>query len=168
MNINIRKERESDVDAIHALNISAFETDAEANLVDVLREAAATSISLVADKGGIVVGHILFTPVLADAGQVEVMGLAPMAVSPNCQRQGVGSALVQAGLEACRAQGAQAVVVLGHPDYYPRFGFTDSKRFDIRSEYDVPEGAFMVLELVPDALRPVSGIVRYHEAFGAI
>ena len=96
------------------------------------------------------------------------MGLGPMAVAPGCQRKGIGSALVRAGLIACTERGFRAVVVLGHPKYYPRFGFSESKRFGIKSEYDVLDEVFMALELVPGALSSASGIVRYHEAFGDV
>ena len=152
---------------VHEVNIAAFDTDGEAELVDMLRELPGPVISLVAELDGVVVGHILFTRVLADCDpEARIMGLAPMAVVPEHQREGIGSALVRAGLEDCLALGFEAVIVLGHPEYYPRFGFLESTHFGIESEYDVPSVAFMALELVPGALVSVSGIVRYHEAFG--
>lgn len=169
MNAAIREERVADVASVHAVNVAAFETDAEARLVDTLRKVADPVISLVAEVDGTVVGHILFTPVSAEtAVDMRLMGLAPMAVLPAYQRRGIGSALVRAGLEACRERGVGAVVVLGHPTYYPRFGFVNSSRFGLESEYDVPRGAFMALELIPGALEAVSGTVRYHEAFGEV
>ena len=165
----IRAEEAHDRAAIHAVNAAAFGTSAEANLVEALREQAAPLISLVALEGDAVVGHILFSPVTHPGRpDLRIMGLAPMAVAPAHQRQGIGSALVRAGLEECRRLGFDAVVVLGHPDYYPRFGFRPSTRFGIRSEYDVPEDVFMVLELVPGALRDAPGIVRYHAAFATV
>lgn len=81
------------------------------------------------------------------------MGLAPMAVAPERQRQGIGSALVRAGLDRCKEPGFGAIVVLGHPEYYPRFGFSIAKRFDIGCEYEVPDEVFMVMELQPGYLR---------------
>ena len=93
------------------------------------------------------------------------MGLAPMAVAPSHQHQGIGSALVRAGLERCKALGAGAVIVLGHPEYYPRLGFSPAVRFGIGCEYDAPQEAFMVVELQPGYLRGVSGTIQYHDAF---
>jgi putative acetyltransferase len=93
------------------------------------------------------------------------MGLGPMAVAPGRQNSGIGSLLVGAGLDRCRAMGAVAVVVLGHPDYYPRFGFVPASGFSIDSEYDVPDEVFMAQELVPGALRQVTGRIHYHPAF---
>jgi putative acetyltransferase len=93
------------------------------------------------------------------------MGLGPMAVAAAHRGQGIGSALVRAGLARCRSIGAVAVVVLGHPQYYPRFGFRPASEFGIGGEYDVPREVFMAIELVPDALRDVSGTIKYHQAF---
>jgi putative acetyltransferase len=115
-----------------------------------------------------VVGHILLSPVtLAATPHPLVMGLAPMAVRPGHQRSGVGSALVRAGLDACRAAGAAGVVVVGHPTYYPRFGFVPASRFGLSCEYDVPDEVFMALELQDGALAGHAGLVRYHREFGA-
>ena len=165
----IRAERDTDHAAVHALNAAAFPTSAEADLVDALRREARPLVSLVAECDGTVVGHILFSPVsLENRPDLGIMGLAPMAVVPDHQRSGIGSALVRAGLAECRRLGFSAVVVLGHPEYYPRFGFSPSVRYGIRSEYDVPDEVFMALELVPGALREASGTVRYHPAFGNV
>jgi putative acetyltransferase len=162
----IRPENENDRDAVFAVNISAFETQAEATLVDVLREQARPVVSLVAEEQGNVVGHIMFSPVILSGNpDLKVMGLAPMAVAPERQRKGIGSALVRAGLEQCRQLGFVAVVVLGHPEYYPRFGFLPSSRFGIDSEYEVPEEVFMAMELEPEALSGQTGRVKYHHAF---
>jgi putative acetyltransferase len=146
--------------------VSAFETPAEARLVDALREQAESVISLVAEASGRIVGHIMFSPVsLSGCSDLKVMGLAPMAVMPEYQRKGIGTALVRAGLEQCRRQGFAAVVVLGHPAFYPRFGFLPSSRFDIDSEYEVPEEVFMAMELQPRSLRGCAGTIKYHDAF---
>lgn len=162
----IRAEEERDWAAVHALNASAFETPAEAGLVSALRVQAQPVISLVAEHAGSVVGHILFSPVtLSGHVGLKIMGLAPMAVAPSHQRHGIGSALVRAGLERCSALGVGAVVVLGHPEYYPRFGFSPSLGFGIGSEYEAPDEAFMVAELQPGFLRGASGIIQYHAAF---
>jgi putative acetyltransferase len=158
----IREEEPKDRAAVHAVNVSAFETPAEADLVDALREQAHPVISLVAVEGGTIVGHIMFSPVsLSGHPGLKIMGLAPMAVAPEHQRKGIGSALVRAGLERCKQLGFGAVVVLGHPGYYPRFGFSPSTRFGIKCEYEVPEEVFMVQELQPGYLRSVSGTIKY-------
>jgi putative acetyltransferase len=162
----IRPEEERDRAAVYAVNAAAFETTLEAKLVDALRQQAQPVVSLVAEKNETVVGHILFSPVsLPDHPDLKIMGLGPMAVTPNHQCQGIGAALVLAGLEQCKQLGFRAVVVLGHPEYYPRFGFLPSSRFGIGCEYEVPEDVFMVIELQPGYLRNVSGTIKYHAAF---
>jgi putative acetyltransferase len=162
----IRAEEQEDRAGVRAVNVSAFETALEANLVEALREDAKPLVSLVADDDGAIVGHIMFSPVsLSGHPALHIMGLAPMAVFPDRQRKGIGSALVRAGLEQCKRLGFGAVVVLGHPAYYPRFGFSPSARFGIRSEYDVPEDVFMAVELQAGFLRGASGTIKYHAAF---
>ncbi len=162
----IRAEQHGDREAIFALNNSAFDTPSEANLVDSLRTQATPIISLVAEQDGEVIGHILFSPVtLVGHSDITILGLGPMAVAPEHQHQGIGSALVQAGLEHCRELGVEAVVVLGHPTYYPRFGFVPASRFAIDSEYDAPDEAFMALELKAGRLSGTPGRVKYHRVF---
>lgn len=164
--MQIRAENRGDRAAIQAVNESAFETPAESKLVTALRQQARPVISLVAEDGGEIVGHIMFSPIeLADHPELKIMGLAPMAVSPAHQHIGNGSALVRAGLQECKKLGFGAVVVLGYPEYYPRFGFTSATRFGIGCEYDPPEGAFMVIELLPGYLAGASGKAEYHAAF---
>jgi len=163
----IRPERSPHLPDIHAVNRAAFESPAEANLVDALRVQASDLISLVADDHG-VVGHILFSPVtLVGAEALRAMALAPMAVHPDRQRTGIGSALVRAGLDECRRRGVEAVFVVGHAEYYPRFGFTRASQFGITCEFEVQDDVFVAIELVEDALRGKAGIVHFHEAFGA-
>lgn len=167
--VQIRLEKDADAAAVQAVNEGAFESAAEARLVVAMREQAGTTISLVADDAGTIVGHIMFSPVaLIEHTELEIAGLGPMAVLPQHQRAGIGSALVHAGLEECRKRGFGAVVVLGHPGYYPRFGFRPSTRFGIRSEYDVPDDAFMVRELREGYLDGATGTIRYHAAFGNV
>ncbi len=164
--IIIRDERQGDVGGIRAVNLAAFETTTEADLVDALRERATQLISLVAEEETTIIGHILFSPVtLATEPGLTLMGLAPIAVVPSRQRQGVGSNLIWGGLERCRQLNAAAVVVLGYPEYYLRFGFCPASRLALRSEYDVPEGVFMVRELRDRALSGRSGTLRYHPIF---
>ncbi|MGE5172674.1 MAG: GNAT family N-acetyltransferase [Betaproteobacteria bacterium] len=164
--VQIRHERELDTAGVRAVNEAAFETATEAKLVVALREQARPVISLVADDEGVIVGHIMFSPVVLEGHpELKIMGLAPMAVLPERQRKGIGSALVRAGLEECKKLGFGAVVVLGHPEYYPRFGFLPSARFCIGCEYEVPEDAFMVKELYPGYLLGATGTIKYHAAF---
>ena len=165
--MNIREELPSDIKKIWKLNSEAFETEVEANLVDALRSSGCTYISLVAEIDGNVVGHILFTPInlTQNENNLKLLGLAPMAVSSQFQNKGIGSKLVLAGLEYCKLQGYDAVVVLGHPAYYPKFGFLPSVKYGIKSEYEVPDDVFMILELRPEALKGHKGVIKYHEAF---
>ncbi len=117
--MRIRAEQKNDRAAVYQINAAAFETRAEAELVETLRACVQPLISLVAGVDAAVVGHIMFSPVSASADSgLRLMGLAPMAVAPAHQRQGIGSALVRAGLERCKALAISAVVVLGHPEYY--------------------------------------------------
>jgi len=162
----IRTETDGDRAAVYEVNSSAFETHEEAKLVDRLREQVADVISLVAQEHGRVVGHILFSPatVCSDPG-LAVMGLAPMAVTPTCQGRGIGSALVRAGLARCAERGVRAVIVLGHPQYYPRFGFSPAADFGLHCEYDAPKEAFLAIELVRAALTASQGLVKYHPVF---
>jgi putative acetyltransferase len=166
--LTIRPETGADVADIRRVNELAFGQPAEAQLVEALRRDARPFLSLVADDDGAVVGHICFSPVEVerpDGGRMMILGLAPMAVLPERQNRGIGSRLVEAGLDACRASGAVAVVVLGHPEYYPRFGFVPAAPRGLVSEYDVPDPVFMLAELVRGAGGEVRGVARYHEAF---
>ena len=166
MNIKIRSETEADKAAVFGINATAFPTDAEARLVDALRMSADPFVALVAVENQDVIGHIMFTAVKLEAfDKLHLMGLAPMAVCPSLQRGGVGSELVKAGLQRCRALGVGAVAVLGHPEYYPQFGFRPSTQWGIKSEYDVPEDVFMMLELSVGYLHGYQGIIRYNTAF---
>jgi putative acetyltransferase len=166
----IRLERAHDISGIRRVNLGAFETATEADLVDALRDQARPIVSLVAEDDGTIIGHILFSPVtVSSRPDARIMGLAPMAVARDRQRQGVGSALAKAGLAACRDLGFEAVVVLGHVEYYPRFGFIPASRFGLRCEYEVPDDVFMAMELEPGALRSLSpGTIRYHPVFGSV
>ena len=166
----IREEQPSDIEKIWKINVEAFETIAEANLVNSLRDSGCTFISMVAETENKVVGHILFTPVelSGNKNNLKIMGLAPMAVLSQYQNKGIGSELVQAGLERCKSLGCDAVVVLGHPDYYPKFGFVPSVKYGIKSEYDVSDEVFMILELNPGSLKHHEGVIKYHEAFNSV
>jgi len=146
--MHIRPETEADRAAIRAVNEAAFGTAVEADVVEILRRKPIQSVSLVAAIDDVIMGHILFSPVsLTDCPQLTLMGLGPMSVAPEHQRKGVGSALVREGLARCKRLACQAIVVLGHPEYYPCFGFVRASRYAIRCEYDVPEDVFMIVEL---------------------
>ncbi|MCK7625204.1 N-acetyltransferase [Streptomyces sp. RS10V-4] len=162
-----RPETPEDATAIRAVNLAAFPAAAEADLVDALRadpDAWIDGLSLVsAAPDGTVAGHALLTR--CHIGGRPALALAPCAVLPDHQRQGAGTAAVRAALDAARAKGESLVVVLGHPGYYPRFGFAPASRFGIRAPFDVPDEALMALTL--DTSRPVpSGVIRYPAAFG--
>lgn len=165
--ITIRAEREDDYSEVRIVNELAFGQSNEANLVDALREHARPYISLVAVDDGKIVGHIFFSPVTiqSDEDSFMAMGLAPMAVLPELQKQGIGSLLVREGLKECGRTGQNIVVVLGHADYYPRFGFVTAKQKGLLCEYEVPDEYFMVAELVPNALQGRKGLVVYHPEF---
>ena len=166
--LEVRHEAADDLDGIREVNRLAFGQDDEGALVDALRDGGFGVASLVAEDGGRIVGHIYFShlPIEADDKVVEAAALAPMAVLPDRQRAGIGSALVRAGLEACRAAGIAAVVVLGHPDYYPRFGFSAHAARGLRSPFPGAGDAFMALELVPGALNVGDAVIRYAPPFG--
>lgn len=162
----VRAEVPGDAAAIRRANELAFETPAEARLVDLLRERGKLLVSLVAVEAGGVVGHIAFSRArLASRPASYGVGLGPMAVVPARQRAGIGSELVRAGVRECAAAGATFAVVLGHPDYYPRFGFVPASRFSLTCRWPVPEGVFMVMELTPGALAGAGGAVSYEPEF---
>jgi putative acetyltransferase len=160
----VRPEEAGDAAGIFAVHVAAFPTDAEGRLVNALRAAGRLAVSLVAEVGGRVVGHVGFSPVTV-GGAAGGLGLAPLAVAPDAQRRGVGGALVRAGLAAAAASGAGFVVVLGHPAYYPRFGFRPAGGLGLGNEYGAGE-AFMAAELRPGGL-PGGGLVRYGPEFAA-
>jgi putative acetyltransferase len=164
--VYVREETPQDHEAIREVNRLAFKGEEEAQLVDRLRADGLVVASLVAVEDGQVVGHILFSElaIQTNEGGLRAVALAPMAVRPEAQRRGIGSALVRQGLRVCRERGRSAVIVVGHPAYYPRFGFSAERARNLRSPFS--GDAFMALELTPRALENVIGTVRYPEAFG--
>ena len=167
---SIRPEHSTDHAAIRRVIELAFGQSNEADLVEALREQAHPHISLIAETEGRVVGHIFFSPVSIEwpEGSFTALGLAPLAVLPDYQNKGIGSELVGAGLNECRRIGHEAIIVLGHARYYPRFGFVPASTKEIWSEYDVPDDVFMVAELTAGALRGRKGLVKYHPAFSMV
>jgi putative acetyltransferase len=166
----VRADAAGDAPAVRAVHMAAFDRPAEADLVEALRRTGALAVSCVAEADCVVVGHVALSPVTlgADRGRPRVLGLGPMAVAPERQRTGIGTALVRDALARARAAGWTAAVVLGHPEYYPRFGFRPASTFGIGCRYDVPDAAFMAMELVPGSLAGTSGTVEYHPAFDAV
>ena len=166
--ITIRAEHPQDFAGVRYVNELAFGQPLEANLVEKVREGCPEALSLVADEGDRVVGHILFTPVVVEQGTRRTlgMGLAPMAVVPERQRQGIGSQLVRRGLEILRQRACPFVIVVGHPDYYPRFGFEPASKYELRCQWEsVPNQAFMAMILDGAAMAGVSGVATYRPEF---
>lgn len=168
MSFSIRPESERDYEAIRQVNTRAFGQADEAKLVEALREGEFLRVSLVAEAAGRVNGHILFSRVdiLTDDATVDALAMAPVAVDPEFQNQGVGSQLVRDGLSKCKAQGHQIVIVLGDPHFYRRFGFSADLATCLQSPYAGDN--FMAVELVPNALLGLRGEVRYPEPFAAL
>jgi len=165
--VAIRDESREDAGAIRFVLEQAFGESNEADLVEMLRRRGTITLSLVAVQENEVVGHILFSPVTIESAgsSLNAIGLGPMAVLPPYQRKGIGSQLVRIGLEQCAQAGHEIVVVVGHPEYYPRFGFAPAKQRGIRCEFDVPDDVFMVLELREGAVGGRGGIVKYQPEF---
>ncbi len=165
--LTIRPETPEDVDSIRYVNEQAFGQKEEAELIERLRNRAALTLSLVAVQKDEIVGHIAFSPITIESRgtSFEAIALAPMAVLPAYQGKGIGSQLVRVGLESCPRLGYEMVVVLGHTGYYPRFGFTPAKSKGIDCEFEVPEEAWMILELREGALAGRSGTVKFQPEF---
>jgi len=165
--LSIHPETAADWEAVRRVNELAFGGAKEADLVDALRKSARPILSLVAIQGKQIVGHIFFSPVSVESSEnrFTALGLGPMAVLPDCQNQGIGSQLVRHGLDECQRLGHDIVVVLGHPNFYPRFGFLPAKTKGLECEYPVPDEVFMVAELTSDALAGRTGLVKYRAEF---
>ncbi len=167
---SIRKECVADIPGIWAVVQAAFGRSGEADLVDALRRADALVLSAVASTGDRIVGHSAFSPVTihSETSVSAALALAPVAVTPDCQRQGIGTALVRWALRECRQLGHDVVVVLGDPAYYHRFGFTSASLFGIACPFPAPPESFMVRELAPDAARECRGTVGYRSEFASL
>ena len=168
MKIEIRKEIQSDYQSVREINDAAFGQSVEGNIVDKIRSACDESLSLVAIVEGNVVGHILFSPatIECEGKKIQGMGLGPMAVLPQYQRQGVGSMLVNEGIRILKESKIPFIVVLGHHDYYPRFGFQVASNYGLVPQWDgIPDEAFMVILLNPSVMEKVRGQVKYRPEF---
>lgn len=168
----IRPEKIKDYTAIHEVNELAFGRRDEGDLIEALRKSDSfiSELSLVAVRNGEVIGHILFSPIIIKSKErvISALALAPMAVHPKLQNQGIGSKLICRGLEDCQRLGYKIVVVIGHPEYYPRFGFLPARDKGLQVPFPVPDEAFMVLELVPGTLEATQGEIIYPPAFGKV
>jgi putative acetyltransferase len=162
----VRDEQIGDVAQIREVNQRAFGQDQEANIVDALRADGAALLSLVATENDQVVGHIMFSA--ATIGSVTGAALGPMAVHPLHQRQGIGSQLVVAGTRSLQQAGCPFIVVIGHAEFYPRFGFKPASTFDLTCEWDVPDDVFLVLMLDPVRTASLSGMVKYRHEFSTV
>ncbi len=166
----IHREEPQDTAAIRLVNEQAFGGSGEANAIDQLRARGAATLSLVAVIDDRVVGHLFFSPATIESPDRSwpTLGLAPLSVLPDYQRQGIGTALMNAGLEECRQLGHERVIVLGHANYYPRFGFVRASRYGVRFEFEAPDEACMLLALQPGALDGVTGVAKYQPEWNGV
>ena len=166
----IRQEKPEDIDDIHALNELAFGQPQEANIIAKLRINCDNLLSFVAVENEKVVGHILYSPVTIEGqhGVISGMGLAPMAVLPEMQHKGIGTQLVKSGIENLREVQCPFIIVLGHPEYYPRFGFERASLYGIKCQWEgIPDDAFMILWLDKSKMNRVSELTKYRDEFNA-
>jgi putative acetyltransferase len=166
--IRVRLEEAEDIPRVRTINEDAFGQPVEADLVDELRRSCPETLSLVAEKDGLLVGHIMFSPsIIFDRHRrIPGMALGPMAVQPASQCQGIGSKLVGRGLEILKDRGCPFVVVLGHPSYYPRFGFEPASKHNVKCQWEgIPDEAFMILAFDQNALKDSSGVAMYRDEF---
>ncbi len=166
----IRPARDSDLRAVLDVHRAAFDTDAESRLVDALVADGDAVVSLVALQNAVLVGHVLLSRVRIDGAEwLRALSLAPIAVRPEAQRKGVGSALVEAALQSAREQGWDAVIVLGHPEFYPRFGFVEAIPQGILPPWpEVPSAAWMIADLSGSVIGKVSGVVEFPPPFDEV
>ena len=167
MVIEIREERPDDIAAIREVNRRAFGQDQEGNIVDALRTNGAALLSLVATVNGQVAGHIMYS-LLTVAENADGVALGPMAVVPEYQRQGIGTKLIGAGNRKIKDAGYPFIIVVGHAEYYPRFGFRPASEYGIKCEWDVPDEVFMLLVLNEAKMQGASGLAKYRHEFSTI
>jgi predicted N-acetyltransferase YhbS len=169
MDIFIRKEEERDYTEVEKLLTTSFGQENESILVNRLRKNPdfISELSLVAEDKDTIVGYILFFPIIISSGEVhhESLALAPMAVPPDFQSRGIGKQLIQKGLIKAKEKGFNSVIVIGHPEYYPKFGFKPASKWDIKAPFNLPDNVFLALELKDRALKNVAGTVQYPVEF---
>jgi putative acetyltransferase len=164
--IEIRPEESADIEAIRDVNRRAFGQDQEGNIIDALRANGGVLLSLVAASQGQIVGHLLYSP--ARVGDVSGAALGPMSVVPECQRHGIGTKLVQAGNEQLARSGCPLIIVVGHSEFYSRFGFKPARRYGITCEWDVPDDVFLALPLDPARMPRAIGTAVYRPEFSNV
>jgi len=173
MNIKIRHERKNDYDEIKRINDLAFGQENEGKMIEALRKTSNydTRLSLVAILDNNIIGHILFyqVKIKTNQGKLTVLSLAPIAVHPHYQNKGIGSQLVRKGIEVAKDCGFDAIIVVGHPTYYPRFGFKKASIYEIKCPFEVPDEAFLALEIKENILKNCKGTIEFpKEYFEAI
>lgn len=170
--VSFAQEKTDDIISIREVVTAAFGRTSEAKLIEAIRNSQnfIPELSIVATEKDNLLGHILLSPIIIEAQRqtFSALALAPLAIIPTRQREGIGTELVQVALSKCRELDHNLVVVLGHPSYYPRFGFQTANQFGIHAPFPVPEQAFMVLELKPGKLQRTSGLVRYPAYFDEV
>ena len=168
MNLTIRTEGEKDYERVYEINKLAFQQEDESKLIENIRkgENFIPELSLVAEIDNQIVGHILFSKIQIIGSSVfESLALAPMAVIPDLQKQGIGTALINKGMKKAKEMGFDSIIVLGHSEYYPKFGFLKASKWNITCPFEVPDEAFMAIELTEKAFDGKSGIVKYPDEF---
>lgn len=166
--MKIRQEQKSDHKKVYEINKMAFNQENESMLIEKIRagDSFVPELSLVAELEGEIVGHILFSKIkMVGEAEYESLALGPMAVVPKHQKQGIGGKLIINGLEIAKKLGFQSVIVVGHKDYYPRFGFEKASLWGIKCPFEVPDEAFMAIELVENSLKNKAGTVQYPKEF---
>ena len=172
MKIIIEAETESDYEQITRLHIEAFNGDSEARLVEKLRKTPeyVSNLSLVAKYNNEIIGHILFYPLKINTGKKRCnsLALAPISVLPNFQHKGVGGRLINEGLEKAQKFGFKSVIVVGHSEYYPRFGFKNASSYGISAPFEIPDNSFFAFELEKNGLKNCSGTIEYPNEFAEV
>jgi len=167
-NLLIRKEEKKDYKKIYIVNRLAFGQENESKLIEKIRKGGnfIPDLSLVAKVDSKIVGHILFSKIKIVGNSIfETLALAPMAVIPAFQKQGIGSKLIKKGMAKAKELGFDSIIVMGHKDYYPKFGFKRASTWNIKCPFKVPDEAFMAIELTKKALEGKAGIVNYPHEF---
>lgn len=168
MEIRIRQEEKEDHKRVYKINKMAFGQEKESKLIEKIRRGPnfVPELSLVAEKDNEIVGHILFSKIqIVGESEYETLMLAPLAVIPELQKQGIGGKLIKKGIEKAKELGVESIIVVGHKDYYPKFGFQKASKWGIKCPFEVPDGAFMGIELTDKALENKAGVVQFPEEF---
>ncbi|MDD2665591.1 MAG: N-acetyltransferase [Methanocellales archaeon] len=168
MNLTIRKGEEKDYKKVYEVNCLAFQQENESKLIEKIRKGKnfIPELSLVAEIEDEIMGHILFSRINIFGDSVfDSLALAPMAVSPEFQKKGIGSNLIKKGIEKAKELGFDSIIVLGHKEYYPKFGFQRASKWNIKCPFEAPDEAFMAIELTERAFEGKAGTVKYPDEF---